>query len=79
MVVSSAGNGRMLTVRDVAHQLQVGLSSAHRLCNEEGFPVLRIGGVIRVPEAELDTWLREQHLAADTDLQAGKGTEGGSR
>ena len=60
MAVSSAGRGRMLTVRDIAHQLQVGLSSAYRLCNEEGFPALRIGGVIRVPQAALEEWIGDR-------------------
>ena len=68
MTVSSAGNGRMLTVRDVAHQLQVGLSSAYRLCNEEGFPVLRIRGVIRVPQAALEEWIGER-IAGDREAK----------
>lgn len=45
-----------LKVEDIARYLRIGRSSAYELCNQPGFPVLRIGKTIRVPKHEFLRW-----------------------
>lgn len=47
----------MLTVREVADRLRVGIGTAYRLMRSPGFPSVRVGGQIRVPVAAFEAWL----------------------
>ena len=49
---------RMLTVRELAQRLRIGRTSAYRLCAGVDFPSVRVGNQIRVPEEELNRWLK---------------------
>ena len=47
----------VLTVPEVARRLRIGRTSAYRLCQQPGFPAIRVGGQIRVPEEALHFWM----------------------
>ncbi len=49
-----------LTVRDIAGRLNISLPMAYRLVGEAGFPTIRVGRVIRVPEDAFRRWVEEQ-------------------
>ncbi|MBW5448640.1 helix-turn-helix domain-containing protein [Cohnella sp. CFH 77786] len=48
---------KLLTVAEVCMKLNVGRSTAFKLINQKGFPVIRIGKLIRIPESELVSWI----------------------
>lgn len=55
----------LLTVRELAEMLHIGLSTAYRLCEEGQLPVVRIGGVgrrgaIRVRLDDVLAWLERK-------------------
>ena len=59
----------MLTVEEAARLLRVGRSLAYQLASRylasdgsEGIPVLRLGGVLRVPTSALETLITTGHL-----------------
>ena len=47
----------LLTVEDLAERLGIGSTMAYRLCKQSGFPVVRLGRIIRIPEDALRDWL----------------------
>ena len=50
----------MLTVEELAVRFQMGVRSSYRLCSRKGFPAIRVGRLIRIPEAALSDWIQEQ-------------------
>ena len=50
-------NPMMLTVAQLAEQLQIGRSQAYDLTHIDGFPVIRIGRNVRINRAGLQDWL----------------------
>jgi excisionase family DNA binding protein len=49
---------RMLRIDEVAARLQIGRSTAYRLCQQHRLPTLIIGKAVRVPADALEEWLR---------------------
>ena len=47
----------VLTVAQLAEQLQIGQDRAYNLCHVDGFPAVRIGRNIRINRACLQDWL----------------------
>ena len=47
-----------LTVKEVQEKLKVGERNAYKLVNLTGFPKIRIGKKILVPEDELEEYLK---------------------
>lgn len=50
----------VLTVRQLAAILEIGLGAAYALCHQRGFPVVRVGRSFRVPREALQRWLLEK-------------------
>lgn len=49
----------LLTVKEMAEVLRIGLNTAYQIIYKESFPVLRIGHKkIRVPRCELIKWIK---------------------
>lgn len=49
-----------LTVADLMERLKISRPTAYALIHKEGFPVLRIGRRVLIPEDALQTWLEKQ-------------------
>jgi excisionase family DNA binding protein len=49
-----------LTPQQVADMLQISKRSVYRLSKDPTFPKLELGGIIRVPRAKLETWLKRR-------------------
>lgn len=47
----------LLTVRQVASELQIGRNTAYELIAEGTIPTVKIRGSIRVPRAALERWV----------------------
>ena len=47
----------ILTVPEIAKRLRIGRTSAYRLCEDPGFPAIRVRGQIRVPVEALESWM----------------------
>jgi excisionase family DNA binding protein len=50
----------VLTVVELAQYLKIGRSKAYELTRESGFPVVRIGKQLRIPEQALVRWLEQR-------------------
>lgn len=48
---------RMLKVKDIQEILGCGKNTAYKLVNQTGFPKMRIGKIIYVPEDEFEKWV----------------------
>lgn len=47
----------LLTVPQLARQLQIGRDQAYTLCHRDDFPAIRIGRSVRINKAGLQDWL----------------------
>lgn len=63
--------GRLLTVAEVAERLRIGQDSAYRLCRQDHFPAMRVGGLIRIPEDALDRWIEREAFGSHPELGGG--------
>lgn len=50
----------LLTVDELAQYLRIGKRKAYELCNQKGFPVIKLGMAYRIPKKALDIWLQRQ-------------------
>lgn len=50
---------KLLTVKDIQKSLQVSQDMAYKLVNTNGFPAIKIGRTIRIPEDEFDKWVKK--------------------
>lgn len=50
----------VMTVKDAAQFLKIGLSKMYALVNLRGFPRVRIGRRVLIPKARLMEWLNSQ-------------------
>ena len=50
-------NEKMLSIKDVAERLNIGERAVRNLIYSDELPALRIGGIYRVKESELNTFL----------------------
>jgi excisionase family DNA binding protein len=48
----------LLTLRELANYLRVGMRTAYKLVTEGGVPAVKVGGQWRIPRDELDRQLR---------------------
>lgn len=48
---------KVLEVEELASALKIGRDAAYELVKQEGFPSIRIGKRIIIPDAALDEWL----------------------
>ena len=51
---------RPLTLKQIAEDYQVCTKTVRRVINDEGIPVVKIGGQIRVPAAHLALFLKKK-------------------
>ncbi len=50
----------LLRATEVASLLNLGRSKVYELMAAGELPVVRIGGIVRVPRSELETWIRSK-------------------
>lgn len=50
----------MLTVKELQGILKMSRTKTYQIVNQPDFPKIRIGREIRIPEKELETYLRER-------------------
>ena len=58
----------LLTRKDVAEKMGLSLPSVDRLIARDGFPVIRFGRSVKIPEELLDQWIRE-NVGQEVQLQ----------
>lgn len=51
---------KVFDVEELADKLTIGRDAAYELVKQKGFPSIRIGKRIIIPEAALDKWLLEE-------------------
>lgn len=61
----------LMRVSEVAHELQLARSFVYELIQSGQLPVVRIGRSVRVPRAELETWIQGR-VQADGQSQSGE-------
>ena len=49
---------RLLTVKEVQEVLNIKKDKAYKLMRTSGFPSIQIGSSLRVPEDELEKWIK---------------------
>ena len=59
--MTSEKEALLLTVPELARQLQIGRDQAYNLCHIPGFPCIRIGRNIRVIKSRLEDWLNDNN------------------
>ena len=64
------GQDQLLTVREVARELQVSTTSVYRLCEHGRIGTIRIGGSIRVPADEVASYQQRRESEAQTAAEA---------
>jgi excisionase family DNA binding protein len=52
--------GKMLKPEEVQERLNVTRGHVYKLSKRDGFPSVRVGGMLRVPEKALDEWIERQ-------------------
>ena len=57
----------LLTVRDVAEQLQLAQTTIYRLIQRQEIPAVRVGGSLRIPANDLARRLRVPVETGETD------------
>jgi excisionase family DNA binding protein len=50
----------ILTVKEMASFLKIGITKSYELCRIEGFPSINFGKKIRIPKEALQTWINNQ-------------------
>ncbi|GMA49361.1 hypothetical protein GCM10025857_07180 [Alicyclobacillus contaminans] len=55
----------ILTMSDVARYLRIGRTKAYELAYQPGFPVIRIGRLVRVPRERFLAWCNSQELLTE--------------
>lgn len=51
---------KMLTVQEIQEIFKIGKRQAYTLVNLEGFPCIRLGNKLLVPQTELKKWIELQ-------------------
>lgn len=51
---------KFLRVSELAEYMGVGKAAAYELCRRQGFPALRIGNSIRIPDTALQQWIANE-------------------
>ena len=58
----------LLTRREAAERMRVSLPTLDRLTSRDGFPVVRIGRSVKIPDSLLEKWL-EDNVGKAVELQ----------
>ncbi len=58
--INIEGNKALLTANDLCNYLSIGISTAYKLLNTEGFPTVKICSRKYANRELLDKWLKEQ-------------------
>lgn len=66
---TSASEGEILTIKQVADFLKVTERTIYRLAAAKKIPAFKVGGTWRFSRADIDSWIRQQAM------QAREGTE----
>jgi excisionase family DNA binding protein len=69
--------GKMLKPEDVMVRLNISRDHVYKISKRDGFPAVRVGGMLRVPEKALDEWIELQLRAdgADKNCAPGRGAK----
>ena len=66
-MTSSADEGEILTLKQVADFLKVTQRTIYRLAAAKKIPAFKVGGTWRFSRAELDQWIQRQQKGDKTD------------
>jgi len=58
--VVSTNSNNLLTVKELAEYMRIGISSAYNLVHSRNFPSIRLGTKILVPVTQLQVWIEQQ-------------------
>jgi excisionase family DNA binding protein len=50
-----------LTVKEVQKHLRIGATKMNQLLKEEGFPIVRLGRKILIPNDKLEQWINKRN------------------
>ena len=50
----------ILTVKEMASLLKIGITKSYELCRIKGFPSIKFGKNIRIPKEALHIWINNQ-------------------
>ena len=50
---------KFLTVKDIQNILKISQDMAYKIVNTDGFPSIKIGRTIRIPEEEFEKWVKK--------------------
>jgi excisionase family DNA binding protein len=67
-------NGTYLTVGEVANLLQISKPLVYRLVSKRKIGALRFGRVVRIPQKDLDTFIRKNSMPLDYNGRLEGGT-----
>lgn len=62
--MATQAHREFLSVAEAAEQLGVSTRTAYRLVEDEGLPVVKLLGTLRVPAAALKEWIAQQERRA---------------
>ena len=51
--------GNMLTVKELQTKFNLGKNKAYKLVHTKGFPTIKIGKTILIPEEQLQLWVED--------------------
>jgi excisionase family DNA binding protein len=51
---------KFLKPKDVSEMLNIGLSTVYEMAQRGELPAIKVGGNVRIPEDELNTWIERQ-------------------
>ncbi len=71
MTQQEPGRVRFLTVAEVAEIMRVSKMTVYRLVHSGELPAVRVGRSFRVPEAAVDSYLRNAFVDDERDIQTG--------
>ena len=58
---------QLLTAAEVARRLRITTRQVYYLTQRNEMPVVRIGASVRIPEAELEQWIKERMEGFNVD------------
>ena len=74
-MATSAVQGDILTIREVAAYLKVTERTIYRLAAAKRIPAFKVGGTWRFSRADIEVWIKQQSTVDQSD---GEGSERGS-
>ena len=66
-MTSSAGDGEILTLKQVAEFLKVTERTIYRLAAAKKIPAFKVGGIWRFSKAEIIEWIQQQSKGGQAD------------